>query len=502
MVVALIIPRGRARYLKRVPLADTEPSAPRALRPDSGSVALSEGAPEHPVALAGAAPAPHKVAFSWVDEASFSQTVLAPRDPGAARPASAETDLLAKAPRRSPWRAGVLVPIAVILFLFGGYAATTLLWPLTAVTPTIAAVQVDPIPSAVTTPAWPAEGSGAVAVGGIGDVVASTEDAAPIASITKLVTALLVLDEMPLAVGEQGPDFRFTSGDRQAYWGYRNRGESSLDVPAGGSLTEYQMLEGMLIGSANNYADRLASTFWPSDAVFASAADTWLKAHGVPGIRIAEPTGFDKRNTASAAALIPLAQKALANPVIAEIVAKPVVDLPGAGRVENTNELLADPGVIGVKTGSLDDFNLLAAKDVMVGDTAVRLYAAVLSQPDDAARFATTRALFAQLESELQVEPSVPVGTKVGTVETAWGDRADVVTDADASVVLWNGAAGTVATDIALGDSRSAGDTVGSLRVKGPLDSATVDVSLSNDIEPPSAWWRLTHPLELFGLAG
>lgn len=489
-----------------MPLADTEPSAPRALGAESDSVVLGE--PEQPVAPSGASPTKSpgmsKVAFSWVDEASLSQTVLAPRDPGAVgRPAVAiGPDLLAKAPRRSPWRAGVLVPIAIILFLFGGYAATTLLWPLTAVAPTIEAVKVDPVPAAVTTPAWPVEGSGAVAVSGFDGVVASTQDAAPIASITKVVTALLVLDEMPLAVGEQGPEFRFTSSDRQAYWGYRSRGESSLDVPVGGSLSEYQLLEGMLIGSANNYADRLASNLWPNDAVYASAANSWLAAHGVPGITIAEPTGFDKRNTASAAALIPLAQKALANPVIAEIVAKAQVDLPGAGRVENTNKLLADPGVIGVKTGSLDDFNLLAAKDVTVGDTPVRLYAAVLGQPDDKGRVEATRALFTQLESELQVEPSVAVGTKVGTVETAWGDRADVVTDADASVVLWNGAAGTVVTDLALGDHRDSGDTVGSLTVKGPLNRATVDVSLTGDIEPPTAWWRLTHPLELFGLAG
>ncbi|TDN91353.1 D-alanyl-D-alanine carboxypeptidase [Microbacterium sp. BK668] len=491
-------------------LADTGPPSRRAVRADTGGVVLGEPAPspEQPVdpsdARLSPTPAAAKVAFSWVDEESVAQTALSPRETSAAGGTAAVLgpDLLAKALRRSPWRAGVLVPFAIIVFLFAGYAATTLLWPLTAVTPTIEAVAVQAVPSAVTTPAWPVEGSGAVAVQGFDGTVASTQDAAPIASITKVVTALLVLEEMPLALGEQGPEYRFTSNDRSAYWGYRSRGESALDVPAGGTLTEYQLLEGMLIGSANNYADRLASNLWPNDAVFARAADDWLEAHGVPGITIAEPTGFDRRNTASAAALIPLAQKALANPVIAEIVAKREVDLPGAGRVTNTNGLLADPGVIGVKTGSLDDFNLLAAKNITVGDTPVRLYASVLGQPDDPRRVEATRALFAQLESELQVEPSVPVGTTVGTVDTAWGDRADVVTDADASVVLWNGAAGTTTTDLELGDLRDAGDVVGSLSVTGPLNTATVEVSLDGDIEPPSAWWRLTHPLELFGLAG
>ena len=326
-----------------------------------------------------------RVAFDWVDETMVAQTALAPRDlSAAANPyVTVDADLLARAPRRSPFRAGVLVPIAIIAALIGGYSGTTLLWPLHAVAPEIEAVQVDSAPAPATALAWPAEGSGAVSVTGFDGTLASTQDAAPIASITKVVTALLVLEELPLAVGEQGAEYRFTAADRTRYWGYRSRGESALDVPVGGTLTEYQLLEGMLIGSANNYADRLASILWPSDAVYASAARTWLEVHGVPGVTIVEPTGFDSRNAASAASLITLAQKALANPVIAEIVAKSATDLPGAGHVENTNGLLADAGVIGVKTGSLDDFNLLAAKNISIGGTPVRLYAAVLGQEDD-----------------------------------------------------------------------------------------------------------------------
>ena len=63
---------------------------------------------------------------------------------------------------------------------------------------------------------------------------------------------------MPLAVGEQGPEYRFTAADRSALLAVPQRGESALDVPVGGTLTQYQLLEGMLVGSANNYADRLA----------------------------------------------------------------------------------------------------------------------------------------------------------------------------------------------------------------------------------------------------
>lgn len=486
-------------------LADTEPPAGAEAPPDADDVLATDAAPVAAPARKGRRPAPERhVAFGWVDPASVTRSITAPADLTAAGSpyVGVEPDLLARAPRRSPWRPGVLVPIAIILALFVGYSGTTLLWPLTAVAPTIDAIQVDSAPAAAAAPAWPAQGAGSLAVAGFDGPLASTDAVLPIASITKVVTALVVLDRLPLAVGEQGPEYRFTWSDQSSYWSYRWRGESALDVPVGGTLSEYQLLQGMLIGSANNYADRLADDLWPNDEVYAQAANDWLAAHGVPGITVVEPTGFDSRNAASAAALIPLAQKALANPVIAEIVATKAVDLPGAGHVENTNGLLADAGVLGVKTGSLDTFNLLTAKDVTIGETPVRLYAAVLGQADDGARVAATRAIFAQAEQELQTEPSVPAGTTVGVIDTAWGAHAEVRTDADASVILWNGAAGTVTTDLSLGDDRDAGDTVGSLHVAGPLDTDTVDVVLASDIEPPDAWWRLTHPLELFGLAG
>ena len=81
------------------------------------------------------------------------------------------------------------------------------------------------------------------------------------------------------------------------------------------------------------------------------------------------------------------------------------------------------------------------------------------------------------------------------------GEDVAIVTADDAAVILWNGAAGTVATDFALGDARTEGADVGTLAVQGPLDATEVPLTLAADIEPPSAWWRLTHPLDLFGLS-
>lgn len=484
----------------RVPAdAASTPALIAAASFDDTSVAAAKDAdPSVPVVVP-----PVTTALRWVDERSVTESARAVPQLEAAGAASftpVAADLLARAPRRSPWRPGVLVPFAFIFAVIAAYCGATLLWPLHAIAPTVQASVVEPVPAAGAVGAWPGVGSAAVVVDGVGPALASSADARSIASVTKVVTAMVVLDQMPLALGKQGREFSFTAADERSYWAYRRGGESALNVPVGGTLSEYQMLQGMLMGSANNYADRLADTIWPSNAVYARAANDWLAAHGISGVTIAGPAGIEAENTATPEALLEVAKRALADPVIAEIVRTHSVELPGAGLVENTNNLLADPGVVGLKTGTLDSYNLLAAKDVTIGDTTVRIYAATLGQPDVETRDAATRALFAQVEQELQLTPSVTAGTSVGRVETRWGASVPIVTASDADVVLWNGSAARLSTSFDLGDAREQGDVVGSLVATGPKNAATVDVVLDGELDGPSPWWRLTHPLELFGL--
>ena len=67
--------------------------------------------------------------------------------------------------------------------------------------------------------------------------------------------------------------------------------------------------------------------------------------------------------------------------------------------------------------------------------------------------------------------------------------------------ILWNGGSGTVSTTYSLGDDREAGDVVGlALGRPARWTTTAVDLRLAADIDDPSPWWRLTHPLELFGL--
>jgi len=83
----------------------------------------------------------------------------------------------------------------------------------------------------------------------------------PIASLTKLMTAYVVLKKFPLALGGR------TMHHRQRQPGPRLRtgedaDESAVIVEVGEPLCEITLLDGMLVHSAANYAD-ISSQWWP-----------------------------------------------------------------------------------------------------------------------------------------------------------------------------------------------------------------------------------------------
>lgn len=437
---------------------------------------------------------PDTAALAWIDPASIA------RGP-APEPAPA-VDLV---PPRRERRPSVAAPLITAGVLALGYVGGCALWPLDSVSPAVSAATVEPAPGHPLSVTWPAEGTAAVGAEGLGTIPASSAEALPMASIVKLVTALMVLEKAPLAVGEEGPSYAFTYADSQEYWQYRVANESALDVPVDGTLTQRQLLEGILIGSANNYVDRLTTELWGSEDAFALDVPEWLAAHGLTGITMVDPSGIDPDNTASAASLVTLASLALADPVIAEIVAMRETELPGAGLVENTNPLLGDPGVVGLKTGTLSEWwieswNLLTAKDITIGQTTVRLYASVLGQPDEETREQVSRTLLEEVENSLQPGATVTRGTTVATVTTEWGEPAEVVTADDALVVLWDRGIPEIRSDYEVEVGTASGDEVGELTATGPFDSARVPLVLEGDLEGPSLLWRLSHPLDLLGL--
>ena len=99
----------------------------------------------------------------------------------------------------------------------GAYVPLTLLSPLDRA---LASVAETPLPAlTVSTPVFPDYGASAVGAVGFDGVLAAGGTAAPlpIASISKLITALVVLDAKPLTGTDPGPTLTFSKADHDLY---------------------------------------------------------------------------------------------------------------------------------------------------------------------------------------------------------------------------------------------------------------------------------------------
>jgi serine-type D-Ala-D-Ala carboxypeptidase (penicillin-binding protein 5/6) len=345
---------------------------------------------------------------------------------------------------------------------------------------------------------------GATAIGAVGypGVLAGggSADPLPIASISKIITALVVLEAKPLAVGEPGPDIVFDDSDVDFYDAQVAQNGSVAPVFAGQIMTQRNAMNVMLITSANNYAESLARWAFGSQDAFVDAAADWLARADLTATAILEPTGVSPGNVSTSGELVELGKIALSNPVLAEIVATPSIDIPELGVINNTNSLLGVTGVDGIKTGTLDEAGscLLFSQDHRVGDTTITLVGVVLGGPDRATIDTAIQSLLVQADAGFQSATLVEKGQQLARYATSWGDESAAVAASSLSVVVWS--ATPITVEAATEDVRlaSVGAEVGSLRFTVGDRTLEVPLTLSSTIDDPGPWWRLSHPFELF----
>lgn len=380
------------------------------------------------------------------------------------------------------------------------YLPLTLLAPLKPAVVTVAAPAEET--PAVPALAFPAYGASAIGAVGYPGVLAQSGATTPLpmASITKIITALVVLDAHPLGIGESGPTATMTAADAALYDTFLAHNGTVSTVRAGMTFTERQLLELTLIKSANNYTVSMAVWAFGSQDAFLTAARAWLADNGLDRIVVNEPTGIDRSNVAPVDQLIELGRIALAHPVIAEIVATPATDVPPLGMLPNTNKLLGLSGVDGIKTGTLDDFgaNLLFSADYTVGASTVTVIGVVLGGPDhDTIDRDILTLLTSTVANFTEVEVAADAET-FASFEADWGDSVSAVAAERTTLLTWAGAPVTV--DVVTDDVRTgvAGEDVGDLVFTSGPATARVDLELATDLDDPGPWWRLTNPAALF----
>ena len=217
-----------------------------------------------------------------------------------------------------------------------------------------------------------------------------------IASLTKLMTAHLVLRYTPLGfVAVTGPDAVAV-------------GESSVPLALGETQTVRSLLAALIVHSANDAAVVLAHATMDQPAAQAAAIraaralhrplprdpvarfvllmNAEARALGLRDTVYRTPHGLDEPGAHSSAHdVLTLARLDMSSPVFRSLARRRSVTIPGHANLPTSNTLLATyAGLDGVKTGHTDEagWNLAASAE----RDGVRLYAVVLGAPNEAVR--------------------------------------------------------------------------------------------------------------------
>ena len=159
----------------------------------------------------------------------------------------------------------------------------------------------------------------------------------PIASLTKLMTAMVVLDAK-LDMNEQIEIDR-DDVDRVKF--------SSSRVPVGASISRSDVLHLALMSSDNRAAAALARTYPGGNEAFKAAVRRKIRALGMTQTTIEEPTGLSPQNRSTAGDLVKMAVASVRYPDIVRMTTetRETIDINGRGvEYHNTNRLVGAKG--------------------------------------------------------------------------------------------------------------------------------------------------------------
>ena len=136
----------------------------------------------------------------------------------------------------------------------------------------------------------------------------SSTSSAPIASVTKLMTAMVSLDQKLdslelLTISEDDVD---------------NLKHSASRLRVGSQLTRSEMLRIALMSSENRAAHALARTSPGGVSGFVAAMNRKAQEYGMNGTHYVDPTGLSPENTSAAADLARLARRVSGYPIITD----------------------------------------------------------------------------------------------------------------------------------------------------------------------------------------
>jgi D-alanyl-D-alanine carboxypeptidase (penicillin-binding protein 5/6) len=321
----------------------------------------------------------------------------------------------------------------------------------------------------------------------------------PIADLADVLAAFVVLHDHPLSPTSDGPSITVTPQTITSDQTGSAQQETEVTVTPGQSLSERQVLEGLLVQSGNDMAVLLADWDAGSTAAFVTKMNDAARVLGLRSTHIADPSGLDPGTVSSPLDLVRLGEVALGIPAFAQIVALGETALPDGRVAFNLNFDLGRDGIVGIKTGASAAAHgcyLFAAQKVVNGRT-VTMVGAVLGQTGASANTAAVNAgdlLDKAALSAIGPYSSLAPGQVVGQLVTPWGAFTSVTASSSLSVVGWPGLTVPLETHVdELQVPIQKGVPAGTLTVRDERHSPRVTMRTSHALAGPSAFWRLTH---------
>jgi serine-type D-Ala-D-Ala carboxypeptidase (penicillin-binding protein 5/6) len=385
------------------------------------------------------------------------------------------------------------------------YSGVALLAPVPAVDAVVLEREIVSTPDA--TVALPSYGASAVGpLGESGAVYAGVDLDTPrsIASISKVITVLVVLDRHPLGLNDTGPVITLDAAAGALDEQYQAINGTIAPAREGLELTQRQLIDLTLVWSANNYADTLAVWAFGSIDGYLEAARDWLASRGLTDIQVADATGFRPEGAATPRALLDLARIALADPVVAESVSTPSIDVPGVGEFLNRNLALGLDGITGMKTGTTDLAGaclLFTASAVVDGET-VDLVGVVMGADLQVTAAGDSRTLVRSVIDDYRRIDLATAGDVVARWSAPWGAQTELRVADTARPLMWGAATSQAfvpAHALTPGRSLPADPR---LTVQFGRDTVSVPLTWSGPLEGPDPLWRLLRPLRDWGVIG
>ncbi|MFJ8001417.1 D-alanyl-D-alanine carboxypeptidase [Streptomyces sp. NPDC096310] len=350
---------------------------------------------------------------------------------------------------------------------------------------------------------WPDHGQGVMSVAGLGIVDSFGEPKpVPIASVTKSMTAYIIMRDHPMKVGQDGARIPVDAlAEKEG--GYDESGnESTLNtIKEGDKLSQKDALSALMIPSANNVARLLARWDAGSQDAFVKKMNDAAEELGMKDTKYTDPSGLDATTVSTAADQVKLGLELVKMQALMVITQLPSWTDPSGKTWPNWNTLVPYNGAIGIKTGTTTKAggNLLFAATKDVDGTKQYVVGAILSQQGpsiiDAVNAASKEVLIPTREL-LESKTVVKKGQTVGYVDDGLGGRTPVVATKDLKAAGWPSLKISVAlTDDGktIAQSAAAGTVVGHLTVGSGPGQVTAPVALQSDKAEPGFGAKLTR---------